>query len=186
MAKDLEGKKVLAVIAPRSFRDEELFDPKAVLEARGAKVTVASTTTESAKGMLGGYAQPDRTIEEVKADDYDAVFVVGGMGSPQYLWQNSKLHDILRDTYGKGKPVAGICLSGAVHANAGILEGKRATVYRTDDSVAAMRAGGANYTGGALEVDGNVVTAEGPAVARKFGEALGDVLAGKGTARKAK
>ena len=175
--KDLAGKSVLAVIAPRQFRDEELFEPKSILEGRGAAVTVASTSTETAKGMLGGYAQPAKVIADCKVDDYDAVIVVGGMGSPQHLWQNTALHQLLREAYAKGKVVAGICLSGAVLANAGILEGKRATVYRTDQSLAALKAGGATYTGTPLEIDGKVITAEGPTVASRFGEAIAKALA---------
>ncbi len=175
--RDLAGRRVLAVIAPRNFRDEELFEPKAALEARGASVTVASTSTESAKGMLGAWAQPERTIEQCAVADYDAIAVVGGMGSPQHLWNHAALHELLRGAAARGKVVAGICLSGAVLANAGVLQGKRATVYRTDQSLAALEAGGATYTGEPLVIDGTVITAEGPAVARKFGEAIGDALA---------
>ncbi|RLE07865.1 hypothetical protein DRJ00_07325, partial [Candidatus Aerophobetes bacterium] len=52
MAK-LKGKKAVMVIAEKNFRDEELFEPKKILEAEGVKVIVASTSFNIARGMLG-------------------------------------------------------------------------------------------------------------------------------------
>ncbi len=179
---DLAGKRFLAVIAPRNFRDEELFEPRAALEARGAKVTVASTGTEAAKGMLGGVAQPHATIDACRMDDFDAVFVVGGMGSPTFLWENQDLHRLLRDAQERGRPIGGICLSGAVLAKAGVLKGKRATVYRTDASIQSLRAGGAIYVGESLVADGRIVTGDGPQIARSFAQKLGDIVVKLGAA----
>jgi len=38
---ELSGKRILMVIAPDKFRDEELFTPREYFLARGAKVEVA-------------------------------------------------------------------------------------------------------------------------------------------------
>jgi protease I len=175
--RDLEGRSVLAVIAPRNFRDEELFEPRAALEARGARVTVASTARGQATGMLGGHADARLTIDEAHAADYDAILVVGGMGSPQHLWDSAPLHGLLRDAYAQGKTVASICLSGAVLANAGLLEGKRATVYRTDKSLAALKAGGATFVAEPVVRDGQIVTADGPHAAKAFAAAIAERMA---------
>jgi putative intracellular protease/amidase len=40
--KNLSGKKLLMVIAKNKFRDEKYLEPRKVLEAAGAVVTVAS------------------------------------------------------------------------------------------------------------------------------------------------
>src|SRR5438105_5414610 len=133
--KDLEGRTILAVVAPKEFRDEELFEPRAALEARGARIVVASTGRERAAGMLGGHVDPALAIDEARARDYDAVVVVGGMGSPAHLWTHAGLLALVREAYAQGKVVAAICLSGAVLAGAGVLEGRRATVFRTDRSL---------------------------------------------------
>jgi protease I len=176
-SRDLEGRRVLAVIAPRDFRDEELFEPRAALEARGAAVAIASTAKGAATGMLGGHAEAGLAIADCAASDFDAVFVVGGMGSPRHLWDDRALHALLRDFYAQGKPVAAICLSGAVLANAGLLEGKRATVFCTDRSLAALRAGGATYVSEPIVQDGQILTAGGPHAAKLFARALGDRIA---------
>jgi protease I len=170
-------KKVLMVLAPNDFRDEELFEPKSVLEKAGAKVEVASPQTGEAVGMLGGRAKPDKQLKDCKAQDYDAVVVVGGMGSPAFLWDNVTLHALLKEARDSGKVVAGICLSGAVLARAGVLRGVNATVYETKDSIAALERGGAKRQKKDLVEDGRVITANGPAAARAFGEAIARALA---------
>ncbi len=173
----LRGKKVLLVIAPEHFRDEELLEPRRILSERGATVAVASTRGGTAHGMLGAEVTPDLLVSDARATDYDAVVVVGGMGSPTHLWNDAALHTLLREAHAARRVVAGICLSGAVLAKAGVLRGLRATVYSTPESLRALSAGGATYMPQGVVVDGRVVTAEGPPVARAFAEKIAIALA---------
>ena len=172
----LSGKNVLMVIAPENFRDEELAEPKAILEGDGAKVTVASTKVGACKGMLGATVTPDTTLASESASRYDAVIVIGGNGSPAHLWGNASLHQILRDAKQANKVIGGICLSGAALARAGVLAGKHATVWRTDASVAEMRKGDAKLEESPVVDDGKLVTANGPAAATDFGRKLAQLL----------
>ena len=55
----MEKAKILMVIAPRNFRDEEFLQPKAVFEKNGFSVTVASKEVKEASGMLGAKAKVD-------------------------------------------------------------------------------------------------------------------------------
>ena len=66
-----------------------------------------------------------------------------------------------------------------VLARAGVLRGKKATVYRTPDSVAEMRRGGADLRDEAVVADGRFITADGPAAARRFGEVILSTLTRK-------
>lgn len=161
------------IIAPRNFRDEELFHTKEELEASGNSVTIASTTTDTATGMLGGTAKPDITINDVNVDDYDAVVFVGGTGSSIYF-NDLKAHEIARTANGKGKLVCAICIAPSTLANAGLLRGKRATSYSSEES--NLRSKGANYTGNPVEKDGNTITADGPSSAREFGRMIAKSL----------
>jgi protease I len=165
----LNGTRVLMVIAPEDFRDEELLEPKKLLTEAGAQVTVASTREGEASGMLGATIKPDAVVDSLKAADYHAVVVVGGMGSPTHLWNHSHVHKLLKETHTAGRVVGAICLSGAVLANAGVLAGKRATVWATD---AALQQGNARYVKEHVVHDGNVVTADGPEAAPEFGRTL--------------
>ena len=167
-------KKVLFIIAPENFRDEELLHTKEELERSGAETTVASTKTAEARGMLGAMVKPDIKLDQVKVDDYDAVVFVGGSGSSAYF-KDSRALSIASEAFKGGKKTCAICIAPVILANAGVLKGKRATVFPGEYVQSIVRSGAA-YTGKPVEVDGNVITANGPAAARDFGRAIAKAL----------
>lgn len=171
-ARPLSGTRVLAVVAPRDYRDEELTEPRRILEANGARVDISSSKPGTCTGMMGGRCEATVALSKVDPTAYDAVFVVGGGGSRTHLWENADLRRILRTLSERGRVTAAICLSGAVLAKAGLLEGKKATVWDEDDAIQALRDGGATYVERGPVVDGRVVTAYGPPEAAAFGNAL--------------
>ncbi len=180
--KKLSGKKIIMVIAPDQFRDEELLVPRKIWEEAGATVKVASRSKMECVGMLGAKVKPDLLVSEVRMKDYDAIAVVGGMGSPEFLWNDDQLHSLLAEANTARKPTAAICLSGAVLAKAGVLRGHRATVYKTPESVRELELGGATYTGEPVTVDGNLITGQDPDAAQAFADAVMERLAGKAAA----
>lgn len=171
----LQGKSVLMIIAKQNFRDEELAEPRSVLEGAGAKVTVASSAIQESVGMLGRVrATPDLTLKEVSVADYDAVIFVGGTGASEY-WDDPTAHQIAKDAHGAGKLVCAICIAPVTLARAGLLEGKKATVFSSESG--QLKRHGADYTGASVERDGNIITADGPQSATAFGNAVRDALA---------
>lgn len=171
--------KALIILMPKNFRDEEFRIPKEKLEGSGVDVTVAGLQWGTAKGMLGMTATPDILLGEVDIDDYDVIVVPGGSGSPRYLWNNPQAHGLIRKAYDRGKIVASICLSSVVLANAGVLEGRDATVFATPVSVRILEDRGANYLQQEVVVDGKIVTADGPQSAGRFADEILRLLAGK-------
>jgi protease I len=163
-------------VALDKYRDEELNHPREVFRQNGATVIVASNKKEEARGMLGDSVKPELTFAEAKADQYDAVVVVGGRGSPEYLWENTDLRGLLQEAYKQNKVVAGICLSGVVLAKAGLLKDRDATVYETPDTLTVLKECGARYKKEPVVVSGRVVTANGPAAARDFGKAVSEAI----------
>lgn len=161
--------KILMVIAPRAFRDEELFETRAELEKCGHSITLASTQTSPCKGMMGGTAKPDMLLERVDEADFDAVVFVGGSGTP-VLYDNADTHRIANEMYKQGKLVSAICLAPVILAKAGLLKGRKATVFYSAQHL--LTAGGADYTGEPVTVDGKLVTGNGPAAAETFGKTL--------------
>ncbi|MBX9879005.1 MAG: DJ-1/PfpI family protein [Candidatus Obscuribacterales bacterium] len=174
--KKLAGKRILMVIAPEEFRDEELLTPKEILEAAGAQVDVASTRMGEAKGMLGAKVSPSLTVQDANASNYQGVIVVGGMGSPSHLWSDTSLHKIISHLNDKGEVVAAICLSGAVLAKAGVLRSKKATVWPDETAINVLKEGQAQYLKEHVVADGNIITADGPEAAKKFGETIVETL----------
>ncbi|MBX9949472.1 MAG: DJ-1/PfpI family protein [Candidatus Obscuribacterales bacterium] len=170
--KRLEGLNVVLVIAPDQFRDEELTTPQKAFIEEGAKVIVASTRLGEAKGMLGATANVDVVVSNLHADQIDCLVVVGGMGSPEYLWEDHNLHNLLKNLNSQGKVLAAICLSGAVLARAGILSGKQATVYPMPESLKALKDGHVNYVQSPVVQDGRIITADGPPAAQEFAETI--------------
>ena len=177
MAATLSGKRVLLVIAPDQFRDEELLEPKKIFLNEGAEVAIAACRLGQATGMLGATVTPDLLLTDVQARNYDACVVVGGMGSPAYLWDDAQLHRILQTLQESRKVVAAICISGAALATAGVLQGRQATVYATPESLAALTEGGAHYNKEHVVRDGLVVTADGPDVAGQFARTVVEAMA---------
>lgn len=168
------SKRIVMVIAPDQFRDEELHVPRDLFRKEGWHVDTVSTQAGAATGMLGATENIQLTLEDIVAENYDAAIVVGGMGSMAYLWPNTQLHDLLKTVARTGKIVGAICISGAVLANAGLLRGKKATVWETPETLEALQLGGAQYTGEACTTDGNIVTANGPEAAEVFGKAVAE------------
>jgi protease I len=162
-------KKVVMIIAQNSFRDEELFQPKGILEKQGMEVKVASTTLSQVKGMMGAKVKPDILVRDINIRDFDAVVFVGGIGASQY-WDDPIAHKLAQDGIAANRIVAAICIAPVTLARAGILKGKRATVFSSE--AGQLRAAGAIYTARPVEKDGNIITAAGPFAAGEFGEEL--------------
>ena len=166
-------KKAVLVIAHEGFRDEELLDTKEALEKNGVAVKIASTELSEAKGKLGARVMPDMLFKDIKMKDFDAIVFVGGPGGVQY-WDDPLAHKLLQEAVSSGKVSAGICSAAATLAKAGILKGKRSTVFPGDSR--ELIANGANYTANHVERDGQIITADGPDAAYNFGEEIAQAL----------
>ena len=165
--------KVLMIIAPERFRDEELFVTKEELEKDGHETIIASIVKGICPGSRGGFATATLTLYEVKTGDYDAVVFVGGGGSKIYF-ANEEVLRIAKEMYKKKTVVAAICLAPVILANAGILKGKNATVAGTEAKTIISK--GAKYMGPGVTVDGNIVTGNAPKSSRLFGQKINELL----------
>ena len=150
--------KVLFVIAKKDFRDIEYFAPKAIMENAGHSVETASNgkVGESAFGADGGEVKIDINIADTDAGDFNAVVFVGGPGTLENL-DNEQSYNLAKETVAKNKILAAICIAPVILAKAGVLKGKKSTVWGSDIDVIQ---------------DGNIITANGPKAAEKFGEMI--------------
>lgn len=166
---ELTGKKILMVVAPKNFRDEEFLEPKKIFEAAGAEVVVASKDVSVASGMFGATASVDRNLSQVKIADYDAVVFVGGAGAQVYFADETALN-LAKEAYSQEKVVGAICIAPSILANAGILEGKNATAFSSEQENLENK--GVTFTGEPVTVDGKIVTGSGPEAASEFGQKI--------------
>ncbi len=169
----LEGKKIVMIIASQNFRDEEYQQPKDILTKHGAQIIVASSSLKKAKGVLGLEIQPDKLLSDVKAEDYDAIIFVGGNGAREY-YNSKSAHSLIKDAFKLNKIIGAICIAPVILAKAGVLSGKKATVFSSE--ITQIRNLGTNYTGKAVQIDGNIITANGHDAGKEFGTAILEAL----------
>lgn len=160
-------KKAVLIIPANDFRDEELFDTKAVLEQAGIEVRVASTTPDEINGMLGGTAVPDMLVSDIQLNDIDALVFIGGSGAEQY-WDDPLAHKLAQQAVSQNKVLAAICIAPVVLARAGVLKGRRATVTPYPEEIKALEDGGADYSARPVEKDGLIITGAGPKAVKEF------------------
>ncbi len=166
-------KKAVLIIAREIFRDEELFDTQKALEAAHVKTTVASSVLGNCKGKLGAVAVSTMKLEEIIADQFDAIVFIGGGGAMEY-YDNQTALKLAKDAMAQGRVLAAICIAPRILANAGLLEGKVATCFESEaENIKKL---GANYTGADVEQDGNIITANGPHAATEFGETIAEAI----------
>src|SRR5271168_1528160 len=63
------------------------------------------------------------TLDDAKAEDYDALVIPGGR-APEYLRLNPRVLEIVRHFASTKKPIAAICHGAQILAAAGVLKGR--------------------------------------------------------------
>jgi protease I len=113
-------------------------------------------------------AAVDIPFDQVKVNDYDAILFIGGPGSFDY-YNNSTCHKIAQEAVKEGKILGAICAAPGILAHAGVLAGKKATMF---EDTGVLKQFGAEYTGKDVEVDGKIITATGPDTAKAWAERI--------------
>jgi len=160
--------RIVMVVPANAFRDEEFEVPFKYFGSH-ATVIVASTKLGMITGMMGHKAEAQMLVKDIDVDKLDALVFIGGAGARQY-WRDATAHKLARETVAKKKVLAAICISPVTLAYAGVLKGKRATVFVSERGRLIEK--GAKYTGEQLTIDGLIVTASGPKAAQRFAEEI--------------
>lgn len=139
MSEPQEGRRVAFLVAPEGAEEVELTEPwRAVARAGGCPVLV-STTTGPVQAFnhldRGDQFDVDRVVDDVSADDFDALVLPGGVANPDQLRTDGRAVAFVREFFNAGKPVAVICHGPWILVEAGVLAGRRITSWpslRTD------------------------------------------------------
>ncbi len=139
--------------------DTELLVPYYRLKEEGVEVDVAAPERGEVTGKHGYSLEANRTLSEVKAGNYDLLFLPGGK-APETVRMNPNAVAVALEMLEDGKPVAAICHGAQVLISGGALRGRHATCWPAiqDDLLAA----GADFRDEEVVVDRNLITSRCP------------------------
>jgi protease I len=169
----LQGKKV-AMLAADMVEQVELVEPRRALEEAGAETHLISLRPGEIQGF--DHFDPadkhtvDRAIEEVDADEYDALMIPGGVGNPDQLRGDENVVRFVQDFFTAGKPVAAICHAPWVLVEAGVVRDRRLTSWPTLQT--DIRNAGGNWVDEQVVVDDGLVTSRKPDDIPAFNEKM--------------
>ena len=162
------------ILATDGFAQSELMKPKANLEKAGIETTVVSLKPGKIKGWdkddWGQSVAVDMTLDEAKADDFDALLLPGGQINPDKLRMEDDAIELIKDFDSAGKPIAAICHAPWLLAEANLVDGRTVTSWpsiRTD-----LMNAGADVVDREVVTDGNLITSRKPEDIPAFSKAL--------------
>jgi protease I len=158
---------ILMWVAQEGFRDEELFIPRSIFEENGYTVTVVSHDKGTAWSKFGKIIDVIG-IDEINIEDYDAFLLVGGPGTFN-LTDDEILHKYILEAERTLPLFGGICYAPNIMAKAGVLRGKKATVWDGPD---IFDNEGAVFEDKDVVRDGKIITANGPDAALKWAKEI--------------
>lgn len=148
------------IVTAEHFEDSELFAPREALEKAGFEVAIAAPEKgHQVHGKHGGKVLADLAARDVDPDAYDLLLLPGGK-APESLRRDEHVLRIAKAFFKADKPVAAICHGPQILVSARLLEGRRATCYKS--MAQELRNSGARYEDAAVVVDGNLVTSREP------------------------
>lgn len=151
-----------------------------LLRRANIEVVTAGLTPEPVVCSRGVILIADTTLDKAaKIEDFDAIALPGGLPGADNLADSPLVMKLLKRMAKEDKYVTAICAAPRVLAKAGLLAGKRVTAY--PGFVEGGQFPELQYTGGAVEVDGKIVTSRGPGTAMDFALTLIELLAGAST-----
>ena len=173
MAISLAGKKI-AILATDGFEQAELMDPRTALDEAGATTQVIAPKGGAIKGWKmkdwGDSVTVDNTLDQVKAQDFDALVLPGGVINPDHLRMDPKAVNFVKEFVATGKPVAAICHGPWTLIEAGVVKGKTLTSWpslKTD-----LKNAGATWVDKEVVTDGQFITSRKPDDLPAFNNAI--------------
>jgi protease I len=177
----LKGKRI-AILATNGFEQSELEVPRDRLKEDGATVEVISPETGEIRGWekkdWGRPVKVDKTLDQVRADDYDAIVLPGGQMNPDLLRVNDKALKFIRAFYDQKKVVAAVCHAPWLLIETGIIKGRKATSYKSIK--ADVINAGATWEDSPVVTDQGIITSRNPGDLEDFSaKIVEEVLEGK-------
>ncbi len=169
------------VLLAEGFEEIEGVTVVDVLRRGGVEVTTAALSTGPVRGSHSIAVVPDTIVDRViaAAGAYDAIVLPGGSPGYTNLAKDPRVLNLLRAFHRERKTVAAVCAAPWVLQQAGLLDGRRATIHPS--LRAELKA--ATHVEAPVVEDGTVVTSQGAGTTMAFALKLVERLAGPEKAR---
>lgn len=137
MAKNaLSGRRVLAIVTNYGVEQDELVVPVDHLRDEGAEVTVAAADDEPIQTLVhdksaGKEVEPDTTLDAVDGESYDLLLIPGGALNADRLRMDDDALGLIKAFTSSRRPIAAICHAPWTLIEAGVVDGKTLTSYRS-------------------------------------------------------
>ncbi len=148
-----------------------------VLRRAGIEVITASLDGEMITASRGVKLVADMDLDTALQKDYDMCVLPGGLPGSDHLDNDPRIRELLIKLSNSEKFTAAICAAPKVLANAGLLNGRRATSY--PGVLNSMEIIDMEYIEDNVVKDGTVITSRGPGTAIEFALTLVATLVGK-------
>jgi protease I len=179
MTGNLQGKKI-AILATDGFEQVELTEPRKALDQAGATTEVISPKGGEIRGWKtkewGDKVKVNKTLEEARPQDYDALLLPGGVMNPDHLRMDPMAVSFVYDFVATGRPVAAICHGPWTLIDAGVVKGKTFTSWPS--LKADLKNAGANWVDKEVVTDGQFISSRKPDDIPAFSKALIEAVAG--------
>lgn len=173
---------ILLVLAHQGYQATEYGVTRSILENAGFIVKIASNRSGTAHSMPLGVSHPydhvtvDIDISEVKASDYQGIFLIGGSGTLQAL-DTIIVHQFMNDAHEHNVIIGAICIAPRILAKAGILANKSATGWDGDHKLESLlKKYKVKYLNKPVIIDGAIITAKDPFAAEEFGKTIVEMV----------
>ena len=111
----------------------------------------------------------DKTIDEIVADDYDALAIPGGFEEFGFYEEayDAKFQNLIKAFHEQNKPIASVCVAALPLGKSGILKDRRATTYHLNNGHRQKQLAefGVNVVNERVVVDDNIITSYCPETA---------------------
>lgn len=160
---EIRNAKVV-ILATHGFEQSELLVPLTKLREAGAEVVVASPEKGPIRGWKekdwGESVNVDKSLEEIKAEEYDALVLPGGQINPDLLRINEKALSLIRSFLDAGKVVAAICHAPWLLVEVDAVRDRQVTSYKSIKTD-VINAGG-KWVDREVVTDGGIITSRNP------------------------
>lgn len=174
--------RALVPLAP-GCEDLEAVTIVDVLRRAGVEVVTAGLEGRGVRGARGTAFTADAELGEALDRDWDLVALPGGQPGTDRLRADPRLRELLQRQARRGALLGAVCAAPLVLAEAGLLQGRRATCYPGTFGAAGAAPFGALLVEAPVAVDGRIVTGRSAGAAMDFALRLVEELLGEGRRR---